>query len=849
MQSASVSVHDCMQCARGQITRFAGSPSCEPCELGKFKSGRGKCSQCAPGRHRSQLADIECSSCEEGKFAAGNGTIACQSCPDGFHTEEFARTSCLACAKGRVSISAHGGPHEACEGCLAGYFNVHRGSPDASFCAPCPPGTEFTSLEDAASSPGVCRECALGFYGEGSDRPCRPCDDGAILLESGANSSAQCMQCPRGYFWTSISQPCRACPSNTYQPDEGKVGEAACLACPAGTLARHVAANVDGADCVPCESGRYARLASMRCFPCPRGKYSDVVGAHDESFCASCAVGFYSGAIGAKNASTCKACPAGRESRDGREGEVHANSCRSCPSGFYGFGEDVPCEECPRGRVLLNNGGTALQSCMVCPGGYFWTSTKLDCEACPPNTYQPFEGLVGPESCIKCGQGTVARDKANDEADACEECPLGRYADGSKCTECVEGRYSDTRRATDASACRECPAGRYGSEAGSQSAIADCQPCPAGRVGSKDASRRLFVEESCSLCGSGQISSDGQVECSPCPAGTSPSNDQTICSDCPAGTYADLEGSVECSKCPANRVASGSKSLLCEPCNTNTQPDEDRKSCVCSVNFFRSESGECEPCPKGASCPDLETTLFTLRVEPGFWRESADSLDIRMCNEARACAGGLLKNSSDDLCREGHAGPLCHVCRLGYAKTKGLCAACPESQMGVNVLVTASAPMLAGLILFMLIRTANPREGHQDMFSGVSKIAASFAQVYSVCSNFNVKWPPIVQNMFSATDYVNPSISFYSAECSIGWSFYQKLWLYLLMPPIYIFLMMGILKGLSQKYGGWEFIRRWAATSIVVGLFIAYPSTIKSMMRCSPATGSAPSTTSPRSMN
>ena len=117
------------------------------------------------------------------------------------------------------------------------------------------------------------------------------------------------------------------------------------------------------------------------------------------------------------------------------------------------------------------------------------------------------------------------------------------------------------------------------------------------------------------------------------------------------------------------------------------------------------------------------------------------------------------------------------------------------------------------------------------MFSGISKISASFAQVYSICAAFDVKYPPIISNLFKTMDYINPTISFYSAQCSMGLGFYDKLWLYLLMPIVYVFIMTSILKGLSQKYGGDDFIRKWFATSIVVGLFIAYPTTIKALMR------------------
>ena len=49
-------------------------------------------------------------------------------------------------------------------------------------------------------------------------------------------------------------------------------------------------------------------------------------------------------------------------------------------------------------------------------------------------------------------------------------------------------------------------------------------------------------------------------------------------------------------------------------------------------------------------------------------------------------------NNSNDLCRLVHKGPLCDVCLEGYAKTRGLCAECPEEDKTKNWMVSITAP-------------------------------------------------------------------------------------------------------------------------------------------------------------
>ena len=70
-------------------------------------------------------------------------------------------------------------------------------------------------------------------------------------------------------------------------------------------------------------------------------------------------------------------------------------------------------------------------------------------------------------------------------------------------------------------------------------------------------------------------------------------------------------------------------------------------------------------------------TLGTLKIEPGYWRTSPTSIDVRECLVAGACVGG---NDSTNNCREGHEAPYCNLCVDGWTMDPlMLCKSCENS--------------------------------------------------------------------------------------------------------------------------------------------------------------------------
>ena len=225
------------------------------------------------------------------------------------------------------------------------------------------------------------------------------------------------------------------------------------------------------------------------------------------------------------------------------------------------------------------------------------------------------------------------------------------------------------------------------------------------------------------------------------------------------------------------------------------------------------------------------------------------------CRSKEACIGGKIFNSSNELCREGQYGPLCDVCKKGYAKSGDLCAECPEQEKFKNGFVALLAPIILAVVLVFLIKNANPTGDSKDEISGVSKILMNYLQVFSLASNFDINWPSNLKNLYDvAEDVSSPKISFYSSDCSLGWTFFDKFIIYVSMPIIYMLISVIVLsisaccyhrkrrfrrstmpdlskQDFSYKYpNSYSFFKGWMKTTAVVGLFLMYPSIIKNIL-------------------
>ena len=122
-----------------------------------------------------------------------------------------------------------------------------------------------------------------------------------------------------------------------------------------------------------------------------------------------------------------------------------------------------------------------------------------------------------------------------------------------------------------------------------------------------------------------------------------------------------------------------------------------------------------------------------------------------------------------------------------------------------------------------------------NQFSGVMKITSTMLQIYTVCAAFDVKWPRLLVELFDRSDSLNPTLGFYSAQCSFGWSYFDRAYAYVAMPVIYIasasIVVLVVAYFHEKKERRSTFASHWVQTSTVVGLFLMYTAVIKSLLR------------------
>ena len=77
----------------------------------------------------------------------------------------------------------------------------------------------------------------------------------------------------------------------------------------------------------------------------------------------------------------------------------------------------------------------------------------------------------------------------------------------------------------------------------------------------------------------------------------------------------------------------------------------------------------------------------------------------------------------------------------------------------------------------------------------------NYAQVFSLASSFEINWPEKLKELFERTkDFSSPRVSFYSSDCTFGWTYYDKLFVYLTMPLVYIGISLLVIKAIACKY-------------------------------------------------
>jgi len=436
-----------------------------------------------------------------------------------------------------------------------------------------------------------------------------------------------------------------------------------------------------------------------------------------------------------------------------------------CRSGYYGA--HLECQPCAPGTQSKAD----MDSCLPCAAGTYSGAGAAECDTCSAGTFQPQKGQA---TCDKCPAGGYCANKA--AADTCDggftACPIGTFSTvtgdftGSSCIQCPPGTFSDNK--TGLVNCFECPKGTYQDKAGKSK----CNPCDSGTFQSRT----------------------GQLQCD----------------NCPPGTYPD-QSSISCLQCPY-RLGSDGNSKLCPFCADEFYLNVQNVS----IELLNKEPlSFCLPCPDNVKC-DKNTTLTTLKGDPGFWRDSLQTAVFYQCNEnIELCLGGLS-------CAEGHGGVKCEVCddkERYFDESKGECVECPLfSRLGSLTGIVAGIFLFLFVMKFIAYRYAKIEPFITKMLLSLStiglqtkfKIMASFFQVVTTFRPvYGVRMHSAFISWFRVFDFFNfglantfgiPSSCIGSMKerllIGAGWPFALVL---VLLSGIFIYMVAVDMKKVKRK--------------------------------------------------
>ena len=663
---------------------------------------------------------------------------------------------------------------------------------------------------------------------------------------------------------------CETCIPGTFTD---KIGLSFCKLCNYG----YSATSTESKSCLLCEKGKYASLmGSIDCYSCQPGNYSEYEGS---KYCSKCEPGKYSLKAESDTPTNCIDCDFGKYSLAG------SDVCLNCELGEY-VNNRRSCFPCPKGRFSNDLEITSFQDCILCPKGKYNNLTGSDsisdCIECPEGKYGNILGSNSISGCLNCPSGRFRNDLMNPGVECaicpngkvsqigeieCSNCETGKYRNQElNCQECIPGKYNSLEGGNSLDNCLDCPKGKYNSKYGSTD-ITNCKDCEIGKYNDLLGSK---LETDCKLCPVGKVrDSEGGTsinDCDFCQPGKYSTNSYK-CMDCQKGKFINKQGADECNFCENNKYTDYNGSIMCLDCVENSEPNLQKTKCECIVGTYRTNEDPlvCSLCPDNFIC-NKGATIKTLILKNRFWRANKTTLVTEECRKGYNCVGGQIKNNSNDLCNEGHTGPLCDVCLDGWAKNEGKCFKCLTDDLvkARSYIFTFLFPVLISVIIFFMIKTANPSSstGQKEPLSGVIKIFMNYAQIFTLASSFEINWPDIVLNLFDRTkEFSSPKISFYSSDCTLGWEYYDKLLTYILLPILYVVIVTIILsvysfvfykrkrdsiiinrdissdekrKYLKNNPEPLIFYQAWICTSILIGLFLAWPTIIKQSLSIIP---------------
>jgi len=493
------------------------------------------------------------------------------------------------------------------------------------------------------------------------------------------------------------------------------------------------------------------------------------------------------------------------------------------------------CINCEAGKYQLFAGQA---QCEECSSGTYSAEMAEFCTACPPGTHSSTESSTG------CSECTVGRYTSSPGSITCPYCQWGKYNVGAAnvgCMFCDTGKYLvfdvwDTERE-----CRACPAGKFsvlgeticrtcdvGFVSNNPEGTSFCEPCDAGKFSSADAKTCLGCEagfwsglasNSCTECSDGSVSAQNSSLCSTCSAGFFASANKTKCEPCPVGFWSG-QGATSCTACEVGKFNTALNSTGCSWCTddavrgstTDLAASNSSSQCRCNAGFFES-SQSCEAVGEGMDSETKGMTTSLLKIEKGYWRTGAASLNILQCQNEEHCLGGTDPNN---YCAEGYGGPLCSVCMDDFSAVgagEGLsCKKCEGSATATVVVGITVLLLLFSLIVRFILkkdktesrlsRASKKLENKLGRAEPVIKIVFAYFQVVGGLGLiFGIQFPPVYSTVISFLSGVFSFdfISFMPIGCIFPSSHYTLLLSYTLVPLSLSIMLVGWYNKLKKE--------------------------------------------------
>jgi hypothetical protein len=253
---------------------------------------------------------------------------------------------------------------------------------------------------------------------------------------------------------------------------------------------------------------------------------------------------------------------------------------------------------------------------------------------------------------------------------------------------------------------------------------------------------------------------------------------------------------------------------------------------VCPADkYLFTAATNCKSCPTGATCKG-GTSLI---INDGYWRSDLDSEVVYQCEYSAACIGGT---DDDPLghCAIGYAGVKCQSCEVGYTmNSEYKCAKCPAKAANITILIALTIGII--FISVILVKTTlKSAFTPKAMHSIYIKIFTNYLQLVFITTQFNLKWPSYVKQLFSVQQgAATVSDQIFSVDCYLDESnsndksqgYFFKICIMAAMPVGIFFISYIYWIFYSFTINSYKPLKREVYTTIIVLFFLVYPNIVK----------------------